>query len=101
MYTKANWTEFKLFIKISISEILKKAESLTVEELWVQFKNTLEEGISKFIPTKRIIAKPSLPWITKSVKKLIHKRDKLYRNIKKPKTNKKSDHDQWVKFKKN
>ena len=52
---------------------------MSVEDIWISFKNLIEQGISKFIPTKFIREKRSLPWITIKIKRLIRKRDKLFR----------------------
>ena len=68
----------------------------TVEDLWGRFKTAIETGISKFVPIKNIGCKKALPWVTKSIKKLINKRDKLYQKLKHPKADQKT----WIKFKK-
>ena len=80
----------------SKNDILKNSHSITVEELWVRFKSSIETGISKFVPVKHIGSKKSLPWVTKSIKKLIHKRDKLYQKLK----HSRSNQQLWTKFKK-
>ena len=96
LYNKANWSEFRKHVKTSIDELLQICDSLSVEDLWTQFKNILEAGIAKYVPLKRIGFKKSLPWVNKEIKKLIHKRDHLYQKAKRNRNN----HEQWNKFKK-
>ena len=38
--------------------------SKSVEELWILLKLSINEGLSKFVPCKKIGSKRSLPWIT-------------------------------------
>ena len=42
----------------------------------------INEGLSKFVPCKKIGSKRSLPWITQEIKRLIRKRDSLYQMYK-------------------
>ena len=49
-----------------------------MEALWTSFKSSVNEGLSRFVPCKKIGSKKSLPWITQSIKLLIRKRDSLY-----------------------
>jgi hypothetical protein len=83
LFKKTNWQEFKAFMENSKLSILQNCDALSVEELWVRFRQTIELGISKFVPHKKLGHKKALPWITKEIKKLMHKRDKLYQKMKK------------------
>ena len=58
--------------------MFKGYHSKSIEELWTEFKDLIHEGTNLFIPSKRLGSKPSLPWITQGIKRLIRKRDKLY-----------------------
>ena len=53
-----------------------------MESIWTAFKIALQKGISDFVPTKKIGAKKSLPWLTQEIKRLIRKRDSLYQKQK-------------------
>ena len=55
----------------------------SVEELWYDFTSTLNQLCKESIPSKLIRGKPSLPWITQEIKRLIRKRDSLYSQSKK------------------
>ena len=62
---------------------ISSTHNKTSNELWEQFKNDIQTGISKFVPTKTLRTKRSLPWITQDVLRSIRKRDHLYRKQKK------------------
>ncbi|WAQ95747.1 hypothetical protein MAR_028437, partial [Mya arenaria] len=86
LYRKANWDDFKQFMNTTKSDILQGSDSLSVEEIWLRFTDAIKKGITQFTPVKKIGCKRALPWITKEIKRLIHKRDKLYTNLKKNRT---------------
>ena len=54
---------------------------------WKEFKNSLNELTEKFIPTKICKPKDGHPWITSEIKRLIHKRDRLYCKYKQNRSN--------------
>ena len=60
-------------------------EGKSVETLWLEFKEALNYGIQKFIPSKFVGKKRHLPWITQSIKREIRKRDRLYQKSKRSK----------------
>jgi hypothetical protein len=57
-------------------------ETSSTEELWEIFSSDMNSGINSFIPTKMSKQTNSLPWITKDLKKLMNKRDQLYKKKK-------------------
>ena len=70
------------------SSFLLSYEGKSVEAMWTEFKEALNSGIEKFIPSKFTGKKKHLPWITQSIKREIRKRDRLYRNFLKSKDSK-------------
>ena len=82
VYKKARWEEFRQFMNDSKRSILENANNISVDEIWVKFRDAIECGVRKFIPSKTVRSKRSLPWITKDIRKLINKRDKLYHKLK-------------------
>ena len=56
-----------------------------METLWLEFKEALNAGIGKFIPTKFVGQKKHLPWITQPIRREIRKRDRLYNKFKRSK----------------
>ncbi len=59
------------------------ANRSTTEELWSLFKSKLNHSISTHIPHKTSKPKDSLPWLSQDVRRLIHRRDRLYKRKKK------------------
>ena len=46
------------------------------------FASRLEQGIDKFIPTRKVGTRDGFPWINQEICRLIRKRDKLYKRMK-------------------
>ena len=67
---------------------LSSYEGKSVEVLWTEFKEALNSGIQKFIPSKFSGNEKHLPWITQSIKREIRKRDRLYKKFIKSKDSK-------------
>ena len=63
-------------------DFLANSTSKSVEELWTSFKSLVNEGLSRFVPCKKIGSKKSLPWIPQSIKRLIRERVSLYQKHK-------------------
>jgi hypothetical protein len=53
---------------------------MDVNDLWNYFKNSTTDSIKKNTPTKSIGNKTTLPWVTPQIKKLINKKNKLFKN---------------------
>ena len=82
LYNKASWDSFAKDL-FNVGTILCDIKNgLSANELWVRLKSAIHRGIKKHIPHKRCKSKDNLPWITNNIKKLIRKRDKLYRKKK-------------------
>ena len=82
LYRKADWEGFKTYMEQVKCDFLASASSKSVEELWSAFKSSINEGLKKFVPVKKIGAKSSLPGVTQEIKRLILKRDYLYQKQK-------------------
>jgi hypothetical protein len=52
---------------------------MDINDLWNYFKNSTTDSIKKNIPTKSIGNKTTLPWVTPQIKKLINKKNKLFK----------------------
>ena len=65
------------------STIVESKDTTTTEELWNIFKTTLQDAVKEHIPHKTTRAKISQPWVTAEIRKLIHKRDRVYKRMKK------------------
>ena len=54
----------------------------SVETLWETLKTDLKIGAQAYIPSKLCKSKDGFPWITSELKKLMNKRDRLYKKRK-------------------
>ena len=63
--------------------LMANTRNKTLNEIWDKFKNNLQTSMSKFVPTKTLRNKRSLPWITQDVLRSIRKRDHLHKKQKK------------------
>ena len=79
LYRKADWGGFQTYMEKVKVEIVASTTSTSVEKLLILLKSSINEGLSKFVPCKKIGSKRSLPWITQEIKRLIRKRDSLYK----------------------
>ena len=64
------------------SELLTDLATTDVQELWDKFASRLEQGIDKFIPTRKAGTRDGFPWINQEIRRLMRKRDKLYKRMK-------------------
>ena len=64
------------------SELLTDLATTDVQELWDKFASRLEQGIDKFIPTRKAGTRNGFPWINQEIRHLMRKRDKLYKRMK-------------------
>jgi hypothetical protein len=86
LYNKADWDSLRTHTENLNIKIQQESETAPVESLWISFRDGLTEGIRKYIPHRSTNTKSSLPWITPSIRHLIHKRDRAYRAMKKSNT---------------
>ena len=93
IFSKADWPTLKAKMKLYQQSFLSNHYGQTVEQLWTDFTTTLDKLVQECIPAKLIRGKSSLPWITQEIKRLIRKRDSLYRKFKRS-----GDSDMKTKF---
>ena len=89
LYNKADWES----IRTKLGSY--KLPQASVQEKWNDFENTLKSLMNKFIPTKASSPPKHKPWITREVKTLLHRRDRLYKKWKK--TEHEKDHCKYKK----
>lgn len=84
LYNKTNWDAFRIEFD-SFTKLFSKldSDSHSVNDLWLLFKDKLKYLTTKYVPYKAFNIKNKLPWITKDIRLLINKRDKLHIRIKK------------------
>ncbi len=81
LYKRADMEGLRDHIRSYSTTFLSSASDKTVNELWSEFRDDIAYAIGKFIPSKMTKAKYSCPWIDTAIKRLIHKREKLYHKI--------------------
>ena len=86
-YKKADWDGFKTYMRMRGDSITNSPPDSDTEELWNSFRDSLLEGINVFIPHKTAKARRGLPYISREIRQLIRKRDRLYDKIKKTSKN--------------
>ena len=85
-YNKADWTalrEAARNLSTSITETASAATSPNTEILWTKFKDRLNDLIAQHIPHTTTRPKPDKPWVSYSLRRLIRKRNRLYKNWRK------------------
>ena len=61
LYRKADWDSLKSYMKDFCNSFVLSYEGKSVETLWLEFKEALNAGIGKFIPTKFVGQKSICP----------------------------------------
>ena len=85
-YNKTNWDVFRAHMEDFKESFLElDFENMTVDELWLTFKNEVKTATMKFVPHKVHNSK-KLPWITRYIILLMRKRDKMHIKVKKGKS---------------
>ena len=51
----------------------------SVQSMWDRFATKLEQGLDKCIPTRQSGTRDGFPWINQEIRRLMRKRDKLYK----------------------
>ena len=100
LFGKANWEQFKSDIN-DFNETFQTADQTDTNTLWNTFKAGINPLSSLHIPSKMTRSRTDIPWITASIRRKIHKRDKLYKKVKtsKGKQNYKKVKSKLFKFK--
>ena len=81
-YNKANWENIKTDIENIHKEIINSYDALDINKLWEIFKTKLIITVEKNIPSKMLRSSHRLPWITDKLRRLINKKNKLFKKRK-------------------
>eukprot|EP00745_Piridium_sociabile_P027724 TRINITY_DN44613_c1_g1_i1.p1 TRINITY_DN44613_c1_g1~~TRINITY_DN44613_c1_g1_i1.p1 ORF type:complete len:604 (+),score=154.71 TRINITY_DN44613_c1_g1_i1:145-1812(+) len=83
-YSKADWPGLRHAVRqLSDSITTSFHDTSDAEEIWSQLKKGLHSAVKKLIPHTTLRAKNSKPWVDYETKKLIRRRDRLYKKWKK------------------
>ena len=79
LYKKADWDQLKQYMRDLHSELtLSDLATTIVQSTWDKFATKLEQGVDKFIPTRKSGTRDGFPWINQEIRRLMRKRDTLY-----------------------
>ena len=86
-YSKANWDQLKQDCTKVASDTVTKANSgATVNDTWETFKNGILNSMDQNIPTRLSSLRTTLPWVNRSIKKMLRRKQRLYKQAKKNNT---------------
>ena len=84
LYRRANWENMKDDLNKLHEDIIKvKDQKSNVNAMWTHFQTKLQKSIDVNVPKEIARKKDGSPWITPDIKRLIRKRDRLYKRKKK------------------
>lgn len=98
-YNQADWESMKSSVMTLNDNLEKMSKTNNTEELWVYFKNFLQDIITKFIPHKTLSGKVHKPWITRKIRTFINQRDRAYKKKKKTGTQEAKEHANYLRRK--
>ena len=78
IFKKADSTKIKTALS-SFYEEFSKLSEISVEDQWTKFKDGIFKIINKYIPTKTLKNKIDVPWMTTEIKRLLKKRQRLFK----------------------
>ena len=71
LYKKADRDQFKQNVRNFQSELLTDLATTDVQKLWDKFASRLEQGIDKFIPTRKASTHNGFPWTNQEIRRLM------------------------------
>ena len=83
LHKRTNTEAFKSHL-IRFSKVFAEqyAQTATVNDMWAAFKAAINDGMTKYVPTKTLKHNDHLPWINRNIKCLIKKRNKAFATMK-------------------
>ena len=81
MYSKADWEGIRQGMQGFQATFLATCEGKSTEQLWqefVMFIGDTETLICRYVPTKTLRGRKSLPWITQEIRRKMNRQDRLY-----------------------
>ena len=84
LYNKADTTELKAEV-LGISSDFKEKElsNTTVNELWIELRDRLKSAVDTHVPSKVVRKRNFTPWITKSIKRWLKRKQRAYNKARK------------------
>ena len=86
MWKRANIEVLKTSVKNAmISFIAKYSIESPINNLWLEFKNTVNDLLNRHVPNKLASSRFTQPWITRECKKFIRRKKRSYNRFKRTK----------------
>ena len=79
LYKELNWDQLKQSMRDLYTELQSEPATTDSQAMWDYVTSKLQQGIDKHIPTRSSGTKDGFPWINQEIRRLMRKRDKLYR----------------------
>ncbi|CAC5368405.1 unnamed protein product [Mytilus coruscus] len=96
IYKKAKWDQISIDLKHTLEEVKEKHhQGAEVHQLWDTFKSQLQNTMNTNIPNKKIRSRNNIPWIKHKQRKMLKKKQRLYKQARK--TNKWSNYRSFQK----
>ena len=92
LWNKADLTEIRKDLNNFLERFIQ-TDHENMEEMWTDFKSSIQEIIEKRVPTKMTSARHSHPWMNGSIKRAIRHKHRAYRKFRQ--TNVKRDRDTY------
>jgi hypothetical protein len=96
LWKTANTQELQDEVRTNMEDFSSN-EFPTIDDMWTSFKNILLNAMEKSVPSKLSRSKPTHPWITTEVRRIINKKNKAGNKARKTKSQR--DKDRYRKLK--
>jgi hypothetical protein len=95
LYKKGNLDAAKEYLDSKLESFKEKYKEMNIEVYWTTFKSHLFNAMDQYIPSKTLISRWNIhvPWINQNIKKMIRKKERLYKAAKRYQTE-----DHWKMF---
>ena len=94
LYKKGNLDAVKEYLDSKLESFKEKYKEINIEGYWTTFKSHLFNAMDQYIPSKTLTSRWNIPWINQNIKKMIRKKERLYKAAKRYQTE-----DHWKRFK--
>jgi hypothetical protein len=82
IYKKANMNGINQHLDKENNVFTNNSKTNSIQECWGEFKEILLQAITTNIPTKILTSRWNVPWITREIKTLIRKKQRIYNKAK-------------------
>ena len=85
-WNKAMWTKIETEMEKTLETVTRlEKENAGIEEMWTEFKSSVQNAVQKFIPSKLQKRNTRLPWVKGKIQKMTKKKNRLHKQAKQTK----------------